>query len=200
MVIVTTQLGQRKLSQVTIDTDLDMETHKILTDVIDEKALGAGVTIEDVKFEDKLYLLTRGNILSAANFLKVNSSNTRNSHDAEVSHTGDFVWTKLKTFTFTDGIKGSIRVHTEVKSLGGSRVEIGWYKNGVLISSTFWTDSTTYVAEAVNLDVDFIPGDTLELWGRNVFIADNETIFVRNYRVRYDNVASDVIVVPATNS
>jgi len=125
---------------------------------------------------------------------KVASSNVRNSHDAEV-YVLSTNYVKVKTITFVNGLVGQARFLFDLRTEYGA----GDTAYGVLTrnntSSTYdpekkigneqTTTSSTYQTKSQDITQTFNPGDTVELWLKNIYQAT--TTYARNFRIAYDN-------------
>lgn len=124
---------------------------------------------------------------------KVATSSLRHSSDAVVGGTGDgdLGYRIMKTITFTNGIRGTLRFNFEIRwaAAQASTAYGKIYKNGVAIGTEYSTGSSStdsgYVSQTEAIAVVLNPGDTLELWMR----ADNglSGMYCRNFRILYDN-------------
>lgn len=138
--------------------------------------------------------------LPAQCFDKAVSDNLRHSHDAETTTTDHVAYVKVKTITFTRGIKGILRVKFHLGTNNASYLAYGRiYKNGVALGTaqstlTVYTPSPELFSE--DLDVGTIAvGETLELWAKATDGYESRT---SNFRVYYDNDAG--AIVPASSN
>jgi|GEM_PF-3663435 len=119
--------------------------------------------------------------------LKKPSDNLRRSNDTEIWDWCSTSWGKRKTITFSNGIKGTLRVKFDM--LTSADNPLGWgrvYKNGVPIGTT-QQNTIDDTWETFSEDIDFgtlDPGDTIELWGKG---NAGGCVAFRNFRIYYDN-------------
>jgi hypothetical protein len=99
------------ISTLTVNDNLDMGAYKILTDDIDEHTGAHGVDVDSCKLRDGALVGT----VSESAIIKKASDNLRNSHDAEINDQTGASYVKQKTMTFTNGIKGTLRVKFDLK-------------------------------------------------------------------------------------
>lgn len=189
MVGVTTPA---RITNLLIDGHLDMAAYNLLTDTIEESSAGNGIDVDGVKLkDDKIVTL---DAMGGSVIPKEVSDNLRNSHDAEVdTSTTGAAYAKIKTMTFTNGIKGNLRVKFDLKDnasyVGYGRV----YKNGVALGA-IKTGTDNYVTESEDIDVGTIAaGETLELWGKAEHASAH--VFVKNFRCYYDSIGGAAVVV-----
>jgi len=160
-------------------------THK--AGLYTEYTTDAGITIDGLLIKDSKIQEFDG--IAPWVMAKVASDNVRNSHNAEVSEanigTG---YVKVKTVTFTNGIKGTLRVTWEMK-VGGTTPGYGrLYKNGVALGTPQANSDGAYTGTPETEDVDVgtvAAGETLELW---VAGSDATTdVWAKNFRLSYDD-------------
>jgi len=194
--------GAARISTLVIDTDLDMglrdlkvddivestagngvNVEDLKTDTIAEKTTGTGVTIDGVKLKDRQ--LHQPDVLMSQNKDKVASDNLRHSIDEYVTKDSqDYVLIDNKELTFTNGIKGVIRVKCYHDAPSGQTVYSKLYKNGEDLggvehsigsgSSETWSEDIT---------VDFEAGDKLQVYGK----TSSGTGAWHSFRVYYDD-------------
>jgi hypothetical protein len=143
---------------------------------------------------------------SAASLPKVASANIRNSHNTEVSISTDpNGMHKCKTITFTDGLKGAVRVYNVVKTInGGASAADIWskvYKNGVAFGTQRFNQTpagqTQTYSHNEDLTVDMKPGETLELWA-NAPAVTGSASYQEEFYVCYDN--GDITTAISSNT
>jgi hypothetical protein len=125
-------------------------------------------------------------VIVSGNFLKEPSNTLRHSDDAQVT-SYSATYEKKKTITFDNVIKGTLRVKFDLRRFEAGAVPIGRvYKNGVPIGFEQWGDGAwaTFIED---IDVGFMaPGETLELWLRQIGDCDSTA---RNFRIYYDSAS-----------
>lgn len=121
----------------------------------------------------------------------------RNSHDAEAAHTGDTVYTKVKTITLSHGLLGIGRFLFDLKTSNVLNTANGRiYRNGVALGTEQSDVTGAYVTKSEDITQAWNPGDTAELW---VKIDDAaQTVSVQNFRIAYDD--APVVTVASANS
>jgi exopolysaccharide biosynthesis protein len=95
-------------SNFTVDGNIDMGAHDLKTDDIKESSAGHGVDIDGMVVKDNIILTI--DAVGGSVIPKEVSDNLRNSHDAEISDQTGASYVKQKTITFTNGIKGNLRM------------------------------------------------------------------------------------------
>jgi len=130
---------------------------------------------------------------------KAASANLRHSHDAEDT-SSSITFSKRKTYTFAYGISGTLRVSFDIKNIGSLATVHGRiYKNGVAIGTDQTTTDGNYTTKTEDINFGVLSaGDTIELYARNEDSV--ETVFVRNFRISYDNATDVILVDGVTNS
>lgn len=166
--------------------------NSIFTDTIGERTGPVGVIIDGLLIKDdkiREFDGIGGNVMP-----KIVSDNLRNSHDAEVDtpSTGA-TYVKVKTMTFTYGVKGTLRIKYDLKDnvgyIGYGRV----YKNGVALGAEK-TGTDNYVTESEDIAVGTIAaGETLELWVKAEHASCHT--FIRNFRCYYDDDSGTAVMV-----
>ena len=127
---------------------------------------------------------------------KIVSNDLRHSIDAEVNQLGQ-TYTKKKTLTFTNGYKGDMRVKFDIKSTSAANAAKGILtKNGATptvddIGAEQSQLDTTYVTKSQDVAIDFVPGDTIDLWIKTVH--DSVTAYVINLRFYYTENAAIIV-------
>jgi hypothetical protein len=122
------------------------------------------------------------------------SDNLRHSHDAVANNTSQ-TYAKMKTITFTNGVRGILRVKFDVK-LDAAETGVSYgkiYKNGVAIGTEQTNGTTDYVTKSEDLTDTWLPGDTIELYGKT--FTEGEHCYVKDFRLYYDD--NPVIAVTA---
>ena len=160
--------GQNKISQIVVDADLVMGAHNI--------TLGAGQTVD-------------GKDVGAIIELNVKATdNLRVSIDAEVYHS-TATYTKKRTLTFTNGIKGVLRIKFERK---GTLAETYYHiltQNGATPGTghNIGTEQThegdnSYVGHQSSQDVtvDIPAGETIDLWMKRT--GASGSVYVKELR------------------
>lgn len=137
--------------------------------------------------------------LRASNFPKVVSTTPRNGHTNIVDiPVGDTSWTKYKTITFTNGIKGVLRITFELDDDTCIDAYAEVRKNGVLIGAEQSNNTSSYVLKSQDIDIGVVEaGETIELWGKN---DGNGTAHLKEFRILYDNDFDPFIVCNSSNS
>ena len=119
------------------------------------------------------------------NVPKIASTIIRHSHDAEVTISStSFVL--LKTITFPNGIKGTIRVYMDTYSLYGlsqTQFQLRLGDGTVLIDFLKPSPYNWETLLVMDITRTFLPGESIQLWGH---VWNNYTS-IRNFRVAYDN-------------
>jgi hypothetical protein len=184
--------GVASISTIDVDGDLDMGAYDLKTDDIIESTSNHGVDVEGVNMENNK--LTTVDAIGESVISKSVSDNLRNSHDAEVdTSTTGASYVKVKTMTFTDGIKGTLRVKFALKKAGGYTGYGRVYKNGVAIGAAK-TGTDAWETESEDIDVGTIaPGETLELWGKAEHA--NAHVYLKEFRTYYDAVGGAAAMV-----
>lgn len=128
---------------------------------------------------------------------KIASDTLRHSIDATLQENGT-TYVKKKTLTFTNGIKGTIRIKFDLKD--GSDVAWGILtQNGATPGGAgdlgVAQDGTTtsYVTQSQDIAVDIPAGETIDLWLKTAA----GSAFTENLRFYYNN-ATAVVLVAAT--
>jgi len=162
-----------------------------------------GLTLHDdgSLHASKFYINADGTVMAANMDLshlipKTSSANVRHSDDGEESLSSTS-WANIKEFTFTNGLLGQITVTFDLKKIevGGPGDAFGRiYKNGIAYG-TQRTAGLAYQDFPENFTYDWEPGDTCELW---VYSASGVDVYVRNFRIMYDNDVDSLIVVDVT--
>jgi len=173
------EMSARKLSQLEIDADLVMGAHNI--------TLGVGQTV-DSKDVSGLIADTVGSI-EGDNMVKVVSDNLRHSDDAIASVLGT-TYTKRGTITFTNGIKGTLRIKVDIytSAAGGARAimtQDGATPNGSNIGVEQSEADTAFHTHSQDIAVDIPVGESIDLWLKNSVAG--KTTYARNWRFYYDN-------------
>lgn len=132
---------------------------------------------------------------------KVASANLRHSHNAEIGAT-ETIYTKYKTFTFTNGISGILRIAVDISSdpTNTAYAKVRKTVSGVTsdIGAEQSDSSTVYVTKTQDIDVGVLtPGDTIEMW---VHRTGGASMGMKNFRIYYDNAPDTVMVAGVTTS
>jgi len=131
---------------------------------------------------------------------KVASANVRNSHDSEQT-TDSTDYTILKGIVFSNGLKGVHRYQFKayVTDMGypGS---IKLCKDGVMIGSEVSIIGDSYGVNPYTQDitVTWEPDEELQLYGKTS--KGDVILYVKEFRVLYDDGTTDVIAVKSHNS
>lgn len=157
-------------------------------------------TDDDGKVENSDYINGVGG-LCGKHMTKAASANLRNSHNADAQHTGDTVYTKVKTITLSEGIKGTITVKFKIYRVGTGLTAYGKiYKNGVAIGTERESINEDNPGEEFTENINFGTmevGETIELWIRTNQAA--QTCGGHDFRLYYDNIAIPVTVTVANS-
>ena len=108
-------------------------------------------------------------VIDAEQRLKVASDDLRHSIDA-IDTVTVAVYEKQKTLTFTNGIKGVIRIKFNIYNPGGYWTHAFLTKNGVVpgggsdLGSEQSTQHTTGAVKSQDITVDLTAGETIDLW------------------------------------
>ena len=182
------KVNKPKLSKLLIDANLVMGAHDI--------TLGAAQTV-DTKDVSALISLTKA-CISGYHIGKVVSDNNRHADNTE--HAGTHTtYAKQSTFTFTNGIKGTLRINFEMKMVAGTTsMQAFLTKNGVIpgggsdLGVEQSTSSTSYVNKTQDLAVDLAAGETIDLWSKQIGGSPGGN-FVDTFHIDYDN--EDIVTV-----
>ena len=115
----------------------------------------------------------------------------RHSIDAE-SHTTSSTYQKVKTLTFTNGIKGVLRIKGDLKCSGYS-VKTQLTKDGATpgtgndLGTEQSSGSTSYATVSQDASVDIAAGETIDVWLKQSFGGYHA--YLENWRFYYDNDA-----------
>jgi hypothetical protein len=113
----------------------------------------------------------------ASDTLKISNDNERS--------TGSSSYTKLKEIRILAPLLGTIRVKVEYKSssaLASAYQQI--YINGVAVAGTEYnTNSTTYATTTEDVTVSLVPGDLVQIYGKNL---TSYSTSVQNFRIYFD--------------
>jgi hypothetical protein len=98
-------------------------------------------------------------------------------------------YTKRSTITFTNGIKGTLRVKVDIyTSVGGTASAIftknGATPNGSNMGVVQEEVQTSWQTHSQDIAFDFNAGDTIDLWLKN---TAGPTTYARDFRIYYDN-------------
>jgi hypothetical protein len=157
----------------------------ILVDTIGERSAGGGIIVDGLLIKDDKIQEMDG--IGGEVMPKIVSDNLRNSHDAEVSGQTGAVYVKQKTMTFTNGVKGTLRIKFDRKVNNATYFIYGAvYKNGVLIGTPDGGNDTAYTNFSEDIDVGTIAaGETLELWLKAEHVSSIG--YLQNFRCYYDD-------------
>lgn len=191
----------RTISQITVDTDLDMGPHSVKTDIVAESTEDAGVAVDGVDNKDGLVdgkdvselIPSELGAIGSLYIEKAFSETVRHIQTGEVScSVASYV--KKRTFTLVDGFKGSARISAEIRSGDTGFFYIILTKNGVTpgegsdLGVEQMHNTTSYVVKAQDLDLGTLPpGTTIDLWGKSHSVADS---VLKNFSLAYDNATA----------
>jgi len=154
---------------------------------------------DDGKFPNDLQEIGYNPVTSAILFTKKVSDVLRHSHDAEVvKNTDNTTYSIEKTITFTNGVKGVLRIKYDLGRVACGTAYGRLYKNGVAIG-TEQSRAADYLTFSEDIDVGTIEiGEILELKLKNSLDCDTKA---RNLRIYYDNddTAASVAVASANS-
>jgi hypothetical protein len=181
------------LSGLNVDANLDMGAYDLLTDDIKESTGAHGVDVDGILLKDMGF--------NASNYAKIASANLRNSHDAEVhdERADGSTWLLAKTFTLTNGIKGTLRLTCRAK---GETVDVNnkfiWAKNSKAddLGVEFVPANTSYQQDSQDVDVGTMAaGETIEIYTK---AHDWQGVFIDQARISYDNSYEIAVVAPTS--
>ena len=189
------------LSNVSVDADLAMGAHNI--------TLGAAQTVDEADISVKVpYASTLKGVGMAAimpqSIDKVASDDLRHSHDAEITGITSETLIIQKTETFTNGIKGTLRIKFDIAGgiAAGHRAMGRIYKNGVAQGAIQYATGTinVYVTKSQDIDVGAVEaGEVLQLYVGTEDAA--YTCKIKNFRFYYTNdTFAPAVPVAATAS
>ena len=137
-------------------------------------------------------------IIASYHRIKALSDVLRHSIDGIVTYTTT-AYVKGATLTFTNGIKGNVRVKFKIDDAGNTHIWAIMTKNGVTpdMGANFGVvqDNNTgaYAEKAQDLAIDLEPGDTIDLWAKKESVED---VFSKEWRFYYtDKVVGDAVAV-----
>lgn len=145
-------------------------------------------SVYDADGDDLVEAIDTGAII-ASNIAKSVSDTLRHSSDAIVTETLT-TWSIQKTFTFTNGIKGTLRMKFQHQGNTTNATARIMKNNGATLLGAEKTAASAgaYGLQAQDIDVGTIePGGTIELWGRKY----SSNTLLKEFRIYYD---SDVAV------
>ena len=162
--------GRTKLSEITIDSDLDMGTYAVKADAvkvgsISEKIPGSGVSIDSAIDAP---VLLRGAVDGASGALGVDETRPIITASGTAIYSksysaGDRKVEVTVSCVIPEFLSGSINLYYTGTSVGSNRNKgYKFYKNDVLLQEDFDTDAGTVTG---NLDVNVVEGDTLKIVG-----------------------------------
>ena len=123
---------------------------------------------------------------------KVVSDNLRHS-DNTIGTVLGTTYTKRGTITFTNGIKGILRIKVDIytSAAGGARAimtQNGATPNGSNIGVEQSEAETSYQTHSQDIAVDIPAGESIDLWTKNT--VGTRITYARNWRFYYDNKAA----------
>ena len=165
------------LSQLTIDADLVMGAHDI--------TLG-GEAISDALGLAGIDAYQRGKVVSDIVRHVKASIGTHNSA----------TYTKIVTITFTNGIKGTVRISWSMYTAAGGDARAiltqnGATPNGSNLGVEQQTSETSWQAKSQDIAVDIPAGESIDLWSRNA-VAGRD-VCMKDLAFKYDNDVSVVV-------
>ena len=175
-----------RLSEVLIDTDLVMGAHAI--------TLGAGQLVDgkDVSTLDvgDMKSIDSGQLIPHY-FIKKASDTKRHGHAGELM-TDQTTYQKERTFTFTNGVKGTLRFQMDIKRSGSATsAESIITKNGATpgtgddIGVEQTETLTSYQTHSQDVAVDLNAGETVDYWLKRTGATDYALI--QSCDIDYDN-------------
>lgn len=142
-------------------------------------------------------------VITPVNIEKQVSDNIRNSNDPEV-YAESGAWLLKKTFTLTEGIKGNIKIDFDMKGNStGRNTHCILTKNGNLPGTGYdlgvqqdLAGIIAYETKTQDIEVDINEGGTIDLWGKYGTGSGATRVYMRNFRLKYDNI--ELIASPTT--
>jgi len=160
------------------------------------KGSGTGIVKDTDKFKDT-------NFLDGRYYEKEASANLRNSHDAPAENDAAYVSPeKLKTFTLTHGIKGTLTVKFDIKREAIGCTVYGWVRKGEEEDMGAEQSSTSDAYETKSQNIAFgemNAGDVITLYGSTNHPEGGKACMVRNFRLYYDNKVVGTAVAATTS-
>lgn len=185
------------LSGLNVDADLDMAAYNLKTDDIKESTSAAGVNVDGVDMKDSEILTP--SVLNAVAFAKVASDNNRHAHSYDGNRAPDAsVYAKVAGMVFTNGIKGTLRVETDISSSNNTaKCEIKYMHNAVQKGIVKQSNHihATYTTVTQDIALDIAAGEELELWMK--CLNDVHTVYAKNWKIDYDNAVDGIAVAMA---
>lgn len=191
-------LDTKHYSDISSEIDGDVSTHAALS----QNTHGAGAAETLLNTGDKdtvsgIPSLSSSKEINPHNFKKGVSDNLRNSHDTERTH-GSSSWNQQSIITFTNGYIGNARVKFDLRTSFAGYDGFGKiYKNGIPLGTEQVEPSASYNTKSEDLALNMNAGDTLELWIRSE--GGGVNIYVRNFRLYYDNDPTIAVVVTTSH-
>jgi hypothetical protein len=183
------------LSGLNVDANLDMGAYDLLTDDIKESTGAHGVDIDGVEVKDSE--IVTPDVINETAYLKVASDNNRHAHSYDGNRAPDAsVYAKVAGMVFAKGIKGTLRVETDISSSNAVSAfcEIKYMLNsvqkGIVKQSSLEHPSYDTVTQDIALDI--AAGGELELWMK--CLNDVHTVYAKNWKIDYDNAADGIAV------
>ena len=175
-----------RLSEVLIDTDLVMGAHAI--------TLGAGQLVDgkDVSTLDvgDMKSIDSGQLIPHY-FIKKASDTKRHGHAGVLSH-DTATYAKFRTHTFTNGIKGTLRLQFDIlRTAAATSAQAIMTKNGATpgTGSDLGTEQTTtltsFQTKTQDVAVDLDAGATIDYWLKRTGAAGLAQI--QNCDIDYDD-------------
>ena len=172
-----------KLSQLEIDANLTMGAHSI--------TLGAGQTVDGKDVGSDFLEATDSGLLIPHLILKKASDTNRHSHANPLSRDAN-TYGKMRTHTFTNGIKGTLRLQFDILRTATATSAQGiMTRNGATpgtgsdIGVEQTTTSTSFDTKTQDIAIDFVAGDTIDYWIKRTGTAGMAQIQMCD--VDYDN-------------
>lgn len=175
------------LSQIVVDSGLDLSggDYDIVMKAgrtVDGKDVGGAMLAATFDPDSDDVIEGAQVAINPAHTKKLVSDNLRHSIDGE-GIPNNHTYALQETMTFTNGIKGTLRVKFDINNHTSNNVWGRIYKNGVALGAE-QTTAGGYTTKSEDIDVGTLaPGDTLELWCR----SDTDYYKYKNFRVYYDN-------------
>lgn len=146
----------------------------------------------DTNVSNKVDDIDMGKI-TASKIEKIVSATVRHGvsdNSDEVQHQLNETLTTVKTFVFTDGLKGTVRLKMELKTDNISyKLRGRWYHEAVAIGTEqTGDDADVYDAKSEDIAVNIAAGESLYLKVICLYGSSYPLNYVRNMNISYDNV------------
>lgn len=169
--------GGGKISNLLVDANLAMGVHKITGGGVVKNAVG--------EFNDHPEM-----------FDKVASDNLRHSDDVGASGTNTTYAVK-ETITFTNGIKGTLRIKMDIRRITGVTCYGKIQANGVDVGAEQSEAGAAFVTKSQDIAIDIGASETITLLTKGE--GGDEAHAWEHFRIYYDNGA-DVVAVAVTGA